>query len=267
MDRRTTRKPWAFFEHTHKGFCEFLYPVSGLITNTINGIAVNQKPGDLILIREQDTHHLKGSNFTYFNINFDLADLLEFCSSLKIDPYSNVRLRSILVGTNVCHYKVTDEQHINLTHSLNALFEHQQTPLGNMMFQKFLLSIMVDFIIAPTKQSVASNNAPLWLNDLLNHIADNIDLNLVVNDLPEICDRTHEHISRVFKKHLSCTPSQYLNNLRLEKAARLLVHSNQPILDIAYTVGFNNLNYFYKLFSDKYLLTPMKYRKKNTHIT
>ncbi|QQE12238.1 helix-turn-helix domain-containing protein [Planctomycetota bacterium] len=267
IDRRASEKPWSFYRHTHKGFCEFVYPIQGSIVNNINTTPFKQAPGDLILIREHDTHDLKGSDFIFYNINFDLTDLLKLCDLLHIDAYTNTKLRAILFGSDICHYTVPADRHNNLSQTLSDLFEHQQTPFGHMLFHKFLISVLVDFIITPPKTTIAPHTLPPWLEQLLDLIDKRIDQGITTQQLPDLCDRSHEHIARIFRKHLSCTPSQYLNDARLTRAALLLTHSNQPIIDIALTVGFNNLNYFYKLFHDKYHLPPSHYRKQSHSVT
>ena len=93
---------------------------------------------------------------------------------------------------------------------------------------------------------------------------------IISSDLAEIsfekvvsfCRKSREHVSRSYKRYMNRTFSQYLNQIKLEQAARLLVNSNISIIEIAYKTGFNNLNYFYRLFREKYMLSPSRYRKK-----
>ncbi|MBS7176109.1 MAG: PocR ligand-binding domain-containing protein [Clostridiales bacterium] len=64
------------------------------------------------------------------------------------------------------------------------------------------------------------------------------------------------HFKRVYHK----TVNQYLNEVRLEHAASLLLHSNRPIYEISEQCGFSSQNYFSKLFLKNYRLTPSQYR-------
>ena len=69
--------------------------------------------------------------------------------------------------------------------------------------------------------------------------------------------RTH-----LYKKVKSITgqnPSQFVRNIRLEHAARLLKTNGDNISRVAYDVGFNNLSYFTKCFKDKYGVPPKKF--------
>ncbi|MNJ02448.1 CFA/I fimbrial subunit D [compost metagenome] len=48
--------------------------------------------------------------------------------------------------------------------------------------------------------------------------------------------------------------------LRMDKAAFLLVQSNDKIYEVAQNLGYMKTSYFIKLFKEKYGLTPQEYR-------
>ena len=53
----------------------------------------------------------------------------------------------------------------------------------------------------------------------------------------------------------------YLNDYRLEIAAKKLLTTSDNILNIAVSTGFENLSYFNRSFKKKYGITPGQYRK------
>lgn len=65
---------------------------------------------------------------------------------------------------------------------------------------------------------------------------------------------------REFKKLYDDSPANYIKSKRLERAAELLLISNERITDIAFDCGFNDLANFTKSFSEKYNITPTNYR-------
>ena len=71
---------------------------------------------------------------------------------------------------------------------------------------------------------------------------------------------TPEHLSRTVRKMLGCTPTQYVNQPRLTYAANLLLHTDQPILEISHTIGIDNLSYFYQIFRKRFGVTPARFR-------
>ena len=54
----------------------------------------------------------------------------------------------------------------------------------------------------------------------------------------------------------------YLNDYRLSMASRMLVSSDDKIIDIAAHCGYDNLSYFNRIFKKKYGITPSAYRRK-----
>lgn len=73
------------------------------------------------------------------------------------------------------------------------------------------------------------------------------------------------HLARTLKQHTGKTPTEFVNTLRLTRAALLLATTSEEILVIADDCGFENLSYFYRLFRRKYGLPPQAYRVQAHH--
>lgn len=68
-------------------------------------------------------------------------------------------------------------------------------------------------------------------------------------------------INDILKEELSLTFSTYLNKLRLTEAARLFSENEEAnISEIAYSVGYNNVSYFSKLFKQEYGCAPKTFK-------
>ncbi len=68
-------------------------------------------------------------------------------------------------------------------------------------------------------------------------------------------------INDILKAELGFTFTGYLNKLRLTEAARLLAQQEEAnIAQIAYSVGYNNVSYFNKLFKEEYGCTPKTFK-------
>ena len=72
------------------------------------------------------------------------------------------------------------------------------------------------------------------------------------------------HFLRVFGSVFGVTPHQYLIGARLRRAAHLLVSTAQPITDIAYDVGFNDLSNFVRTFHATAGVSPRAFRARTT---
>ncbi|MEH6304281.1 AraC family transcriptional regulator [Olivibacter sp. CPCC 100613] len=81
-----------------------------------------------------------------------------------------------------------------------------------------------------------------------------------VEDLAQKTNLSVSSFKREFKKLYDDSPANYIRTKRLERAAELLLVSNERITDIAFACGFNDLANFTKSFHDKYDSTPTNYR-------
>lgn len=82
-------------------------------------------------------------------------------------------------------------------------------------------------------------------------------------NIEELARKTNLSVStfkREFRKLYNDSPANYLKTKRLEKAAELLLISDERITDIAFECGFNDLANFTKSFSDKYQVAPTQFR-------
>ena len=67
---------------------------------------------------------------------------------------------------------------------------------------------------------------------------------------------------KFFKQSMGMGFIAYLNDFRLEIAARMLLSADANILEIASVCGFENLSYFNRSFKKKYGVAPGRFRKK-----
>jgi len=84
---------------------------------------------------------------------------------------------------------------------------------------------------------------------------------LTIGEIAEQCHYSKAFISRRFKEKSGVTVNQYLNNLRMEKARKLLLNSKMKIEDVAAAVGFSDANYFIAFSSKFYGAPPGQFRK------
>ena len=106
-------------------------------------------------------------------------------------------------------------------------------------------------------------------NQLFEEIINYIDKNFCNNISPGIIAEkffiSTQYLDRFFKNEMKTTPSTYITNLRLDKAAIMLTHENFSISSIAESTGFTNPYYFSNVFKKKYVVSPAKYRYQSKH--
>ena len=68
------------------------------------------------------------------------------------------------------------------------------------------------------------------------------------------------HLLRVFKKYHGITPRQYLIQKRISKA-KCMLRTGKSVTETCYSVGFESIHSFSKLFKNKIGVPPSTYRK------
>jgi AraC family transcriptional regulator len=95
------------------------------------------------------------------------------------------------------------------------------------------------------------------------YIAANFTSDISLKEIAEYSYVSLFHFSRLFKNFASTSPHQYLLATRLQHAAMLLRNTSLPVADIAFTSGFNSIEYFTAAFRQKYEYPPAKFRITN----
>jgi AraC-like DNA-binding protein len=71
------------------------------------------------------------------------------------------------------------------------------------------------------------------------------------------------HLSRLFRHQYGCGPLRWQQRLRLRAAERMLMTSAQPVAAIARACGYEDANYFIRLFRQRYRMTPGSWRGRS----
>lgn len=72
------------------------------------------------------------------------------------------------------------------------------------------------------------------------------------------------HINRKLKELTNLSPREFIKNIRLQQAAKLLAEDKKlSISEIAYATGYSNLSHFSNNFRDKYGVTPTEHRERS----
>ncbi len=71
---------------------------------------------------------------------------------------------------------------------------------------------------------------------------------------------SNSYLARMFKKQVGTSVYEYIQNMKLAHAVKLLAEG-KSVTEVCFDAGFNNYSYFIQLFKRKYGITPHKYRK------
>ncbi|MGH4037204.1 MAG: response regulator transcription factor [Sphaerochaeta sp.] len=100
---------------------------------------------------------------------------------------------------------------------------------------------------------------------IINYLENNYTNDISIADLSVKCGFTQEYLGKIFKKYTNQTISQYIINLRVKEAEKLLIkYPNMEIYRVAELVGYKENNfYFSRIFKTKTGIQPSEFRKLN----
>ena len=100
---------------------------------------------------------------------------------------------------------------------------------------------------------------------MLTFMADHYMEDIQVKQIADYAHVSVRECYRAFRTELDSSPTEYLHQYRLKKAADLLAGTELKIEEIAKKCGYNQAGYFSTRFKKSYLCSPMEYRKANRH--
>lgn len=83
------------------------------------------------------------------------------------------------------------------------------------------------------------------------------------NDISTKVGVSVRHINNIFKDQYHITPMQYLNEVRMEVAKKMLIETNKDIASVCFEVGFESLSTFYRTFKSYTDFSPKRFRITN----
>lgn len=110
------------------------------------------------------------------------------------------------------------------------------------------------------KNEEDSNTSPFSLR-LAQYVLDHYNEDLSLKSLAAHFKGNAAYIGQVFKRDIHISFSEYLNNVRMEKAKEYLLNGSISAKEIARKVGFANTTYFCTVFKKETGLSPDRYRK------
>ena len=112
--------------------------------------------------------------------------------------------------------------------------------------------------------NVVSKKNEMRINKVCLYIQNNFYTKISLKEVADLIFLTESNFCKFFKKATGKTYSDYLNELRINEACRLLVQTEKSINQISFECGFESLSYFNRVFLNKKGVTPSKYRKSKT---
>lgn len=107
------------------------------------------------------------------------------------------------------------------------------------------------------------SSADRRIESVINYIDEHLDTAISLGTLASTACMSKAYLIRMFRLGFGQTPIEYINRRRVEKAQLLLLTTDMPVKEIAYTLGFADNSYFSRIFKKHTGHTPTNYRLSN----
>ncbi|MBR2806406.1 MAG: helix-turn-helix domain-containing protein [Oscillospiraceae bacterium] len=105
------------------------------------------------------------------------------------------------------------------------------------------------------------DNKVLNIKTVIDYIEDHLDTKLDLETVAEAVHYSKYHLHRMFSETVGMTVHDYVQRRQLTEAAKLLVFSDKPVIDLALMFGFKSPQAFSLAFKQIYKSTPSDYRE------
>ncbi len=255
--------------HWHEEF-EFNLVLSGEIEARIDGECYHMKAGDGIFINSNALHTTNSLSPKGAVQQYSILFLPDFIAASNTSIF-RTSIAPILLQNQLSAYPLyhTNEKHaaiISMLHDI-ALLEKEEDRNTELELHIKICKLWVllqHHILKDYEAKTPSYNAVHQerTKKMLSYIQRNFSDKIEVDDIAAYAGISRSECFRCFRNQVKKRPIEYLNEYRLEQAARELVMSSKSISEIAQECGFDHQSYFGKQFKEIYHITPAAYRRK-----
>ena len=252
--------------HQHE-MIEMTYVYQGSVIHEVDGKRVVLEAGDVLLMNQDSVHRIEPRKETdlalivmarpeFFDVPFQM---LQERSEIK-----NFLINSFRRGKRDAEYLLfhpTHEMEIaNLVENL-ALASIRDDESANAACQ-YTMGVIFLLLLGKT-EGAGAGTAQGYRDILVRETLKYIDAQYKTATLGKIAEEYHQSLSglsKVIKQETGYNFQELLMRKRFQKATKLLLETNLQVEEIAVSVGYENVSYFYRQFKHRYGMTPRQYR-------
>lgn len=250
--------------HTHD-FQEINYVAEGKGFHYINDEILPVTSGDIFIIPIGTAHVYRPisleSNIplVVYNCVFPAEQFMEWCRSIP-HPFNGERMFST---SDQSYYHYHDSQH-----EARVVFDllYKEFIQHRPGYRTLLIARVIELLILLFRfenDSLAHElpSASHRLDPAFSYIKTNYQMPISLEQMANMVYMSGSHFHRLFKKTTGQSFVEYLQNVRIEESCKLLRTTALKVQDISTRVGYQDMQFFLKLFKKKTGVTPRAYRK------
>lgn len=251
--------------HVHP-FYDITYLISGECTCFVNHNIYRLSKGDLIIIPPGEIHRstFQGSTSVERYVLSFREEQLNWIYSLTGEKIVAQSLKTGVIS-------IPNKRRDYIEALLNKLlFENEgQDILSPAFIQAGLLELLLFIIRCKKYESNVYKEIDVdnrLMQEIATYIYEHYNKKITLDDMAAKFHISRSYLSKKFKQATGFGFKEYLVNVRIKNACRMLLESNSSITDIAFECGFNDSNYFGDAFRRIKGVSPNKYRRNKEAI-
>ena len=186
---------------------------------------------------------------------------------LSSDPLTNIKYHFVITVAMITRHCVEGGMALEHSYRLSDFYIqkldkcHTINEVTNL--HKHMVLDFTSRMSLLKKESSSSKPISQCMDYIYNHIHERI----TVNDLAEHTNFSPSHLSKLFKKELGVSISDYIREKKIDTAQNLLHYSDLSLIEISTHLGFSSQSHFIQTFEKYTGVTPKKYRDKHFRAT
>ncbi|MGD8782197.1 MAG: AraC family transcriptional regulator [Ignavibacteria bacterium] len=152
-----------------------------------------------------------------------------------------------------------DETLINLYHQILSLIESEKTGFREII-STLTYQIIAQVNAIQNSKRFAGKEIEITIQKAKAYIIDNIDSNIKFKKLAHELGIGYSWFRHMFRHYTGLAPTQYLLQMKLNKAKELVIGTSLSIKQISVMLGFESQYYFSKIFKKKVGMSPIQLR-------
>ena len=239
--------------HLHEDRVELNFILSGNGTHVVDGELCNTQAGD-VLIHNSGVLHDE-------NLIID-AQINAWCIAV-----TNLKLPDLpvneLVPKNLSPRIPCQSVAEQLAKLYPMIHHYAQQKSGYHIANSLARAVVliVNEIIWTNARAISKENNFI-VEKVRRYIEEHYAEDLTLNQLAVLVNANEYYLSHAFKKITHYSPQRYILRRRIGKAQCLLIYTSLPLTEIAARVGYDDSNYFSRVFKKIIGMSPNLYRKK-----
>ena len=238
-------------KHSHD-FYELLFVFSGNVIHHINEHPCLVTSNQISVVRPGDTHLpvVDTNHIDACMLSVDPAIFIKFADAYGLLDLIEDHKVEFLISVNSQQMQIIKHSFYQMQYMLDEQKKRELRSILGTVFQNYICSF--------------SSNCQKWYSEIVQEMSNPENLSSGMPTLQRITNLSHSQLCRVFKKQFNQTPHQFIKELRLGYAYKLISNTNDPFENISSLVGYSSFSHFSQAFKERYSITPSALRKKTT---